>query len=138
MEFNFLAVAIAAFVGFAIGGIWFGPKTFFPIWWKLMGKDPSENPGSESMGQVFGLTALGAILQATVLGFILPLIANATGTMDWFQGMATAALLGLGFSAATSLSHKLFGGFGLKVWILEVGQDIVSLAAMGAVIGAFL
>jgi len=47
-------------------------------------------------------------------------------------------LLGVGFSAATSLSHKLFGGFGLKVWILEVGQDIVSLAAMGVVIGAFL
>ena len=138
MEFNSLAVLLATFVGFAIGGVWFGPKTFFPIWWKLMGKSPEENPGTESMGQVFGLTALGALVQASVLGLILPLIASANGGMDWFGGLATAALLGVGFSAATSLSHKLFGGFGLKVWILEVGQDIVSLAAMGAVIGAFL
>ena len=138
MEFNLLAVLLATFVGFAIGGVWFGPKTFFPIWWKLMGKSPEENPGTESMGQVFGLTALGALVQASVLGLVLPLIAEANGGMDWFGGLATAALLGVGFSAATALSHKLFGGFGLKVWILEVGQDIVSLAAMGAVIGAFL
>ena len=138
MEFNIVAVLIATIVGFAIGGAWFGPKTFFPIWWKLMGKSPDQNPGSESMAQVFSLTAAGALVQASVLGLILPLVAQANGGMDWFSGMATAALLGVGFSAATSLSHKLFGGFGLKVWILEVGQDIVSLAAMGAVLGAFL
>ena len=138
MEFNFLAVILATIAGFAIGGIWFGPKTFFPVWWKLMGKSPEEQPGSASMGMVFGLTALGAITQATVMGLVLPLISDAIGGLDWFGGLATGALLGLGFSAATSLSHKLFGGFGLKVWILEVGQDIVSLAAMGAVIAAFL
>jgi Protein of unknown function (DUF1761) len=138
VEFNFLAVLLATVAGFAIGGIWFGPKTFFPVWWKLMGKSPEETPGTESMGLVFGLTALGAITQASVLGLILPLIEQAVGGLDWFGGMATAALLGVGFSAATSLSHKLFGGFGLKVWILEVGQDIVSLAAMGAIIASFI
>ena len=138
MEFNFLAVLLAAIAGFAIGGIWFGPKTFFPIWWKLMGKSPEEQPGSANMGAVFGLTALGALTQATVMGVVLPLISDASGGLDWLGGMATGALLGLGFSAATSLSHKLFGGFGLKVWILEVGQDIISLAAIGAVISFFL
>ena len=138
MEFNLVAVILATVAGFAIGGIWFGPKTFFPIWWKLMGKSPEEQPGNESMGLVFGLTALGAITQASVMGLLLPLISDAVGGLDWFGGLATGALLGLGFSAATSLGHKLFGGFGLKVWILEVGQDIVSLAAMGAVIAAFL
>ena len=138
MEFNFLAVLLAAVAGITIGSLWFGPKTFFPLWWKLMGKSPEQNPGSESMATVFGLTFLGGFVQASVLGLILPLIAAATGGMDWFSGMATAALLGVGFSAATSIGHKLFGGFGLRVWLLEVGQDIVSLAAMGAIIGAFL
>ena len=138
MEFNFLAVILATVAGFAIGGLWFAPKTFFPVWWKLMGKSPEEQPGSESMATVFGLTFLGAITQASVLGLILPLIADTVGGLDWFGGLATGALLGLGFSAATSLSHKLFGGFGLKVWVLEVGQDIVSLAAMGAIVAAFL
>ncbi|MFM1951136.1 MAG: hypothetical protein RL418_823 [Actinomycetota bacterium] len=138
MEMNFLAVGLAALAGITIGSLWFGPKTFFPVWWKLMGKSPEENPGSESMGTVFGLTFLGGLVQAIVMGLVIPLISNAVGDLDWFGGLATGALLGVGFSAATSIGHKLFGGFGLKVWILEVGQDIVSLAAMGAIIAAFL
>ena len=138
MEINVLAVALATLAGFAIGAIWFGPKTFFPVWWKLLGKSPEQNPGTESMALVFGLTALGAVSQALVMGIVIPLIEQSVGGLDWFGGLATGALLGLGFSAATSLSHKLFGGFGLKVWILEAGQDIVSLAAMGAIIASFI
>ena len=90
------------------------------------------------MALVFGLTALGAVSQALVMGIVIPLIEQSVGGLDWFGGLATGAFLGLGFSAATSLSHKLFGGFGLKVWILEAGQDIVSLAAMGAIIASFI
>ena len=45
--------------------------------------------------------------------------------------------MGVGFAAAASLSHRLFGGYSLKVWILEVGQDIVCLTAMGLVLGAW-
>jgi hypothetical protein len=35
------------------------------------------------------------------------------------------------------VSHHLFGGFPIKSWVLEAGQDIVSLAAMGAIIASF-
>ncbi len=138
MEINWLSVVIATIAGVAIGATWFGPKTFFPLWWKLLGKSPSENPGNESMGVVFGLTFVGAFIQATVMAVAVSLAETATGGLQWYEGLAFGALLGVGFSAATSLSHKLFGGFGLKVWLLEVGQDIVSLAAMGAIVSAML
>jgi hypothetical protein len=136
MDFNWLAIILAALAGGFIGAIWFGPKTFYPIWWKLMGKSPEENPGGESMGVTFGLTFVGAFVQALVMAVVIGLANSATGGLDWFGGLATGALLGVGFSAATSVGHKLFGGFGLKVWLLEVGQDIVSLAAMGAIIAS--
>ena len=45
--------------------------------------------------------------------------------------------MGVGFAAAASLSHHLFAGFSIRAWVLEVGQDIVCLAAMGAVLGAW-
>ncbi len=138
MEINWLSVVIAAVAGGMIGAIWFGPKTFFPVWWKLMGKTPEDNPGTESMGMVFGLTFAGAFVQALVMAVAVSLVETATGGLDWYEGLAFGALLGVGFSAATSIGHKLFGGFGLKVWILEVGQDIVSLAAMGAIIASFI
>jgi hypothetical protein len=133
MEINLLSVAIAAIAGGSIGAIWFGPKTFFPVWWKLRGKSPEENPGGESMGVTFGLTFVGAFIQALVLAVVIGLI----GDMTWFTGLATGALMGVGFAASTSIGHKLFGGFGLKVWLLEAGQDILALAAMGAIIASF-
>ncbi|MEN9342762.1 MAG: hypothetical protein RIR24_349 [Actinomycetota bacterium] len=138
MEINWLAIFLAAVAGVVIGAVWFGPKTFFPVWWKLLGKNPTENPGNESMGLVFGLTFVGAFVQAIVMAVAVSLAETATGDLQWYQGLAFGALLGVGFSAATSIGHKLFGGFGLKVWILEVGQDILSLAAMGAIISAML
>lgn len=138
MELSVLGVLIAAAVGFAIGGFWFGPKTFYPIWWKLMGKSPDVAPGSSNMFAVFGLSALGSLVQAVVLWLLITAIGQASGEMDWFGGLAVGSLVGVGFAAATSISHRLFAGAGLRVWLLEVGQDIVSLAAMGAIIGAFL
>lgn len=138
VEFNFLAWALSAVAGIAIGAVWFGPKTFFPVWWKFMGRTPEDQPGTANMGVVFGLTFLGAFVQAAVLQVVINLAQAAKGDLNWFGGLATGALMGVGFAAATVLSHKLFGGFSLKVWVLEVGQDIVSLAVMGAVIASLI
>lgn len=55
---NWLAVVACVVVSMISGSIWFGPKTFFPIWWKAIGKSEKEVPGMENMGMVWGLTAL--------------------------------------------------------------------------------
>lgn len=132
-EINWLATGVAALVMFALGGIWFGPKTFFPVWWKAMGRSVDEQPGNQNMGQVFGLTALGQIVQAFALG----LLCGALGVSDVLTGALTGFLVGLGFNAFGSLSHRLFAGHGLKVWVLEVASDVLNLTAAGAVFGAF-
>ena len=36
-DLNFVGVFIAFIVSFVSGGIWFGPKTFYPIWMKAKG-----------------------------------------------------------------------------------------------------
>ena len=136
MEINFLAVGIAALVGIVIGAVWFGPKTFFPLWWKFLGKNPAEQPGTNNMAVIFGSTFIAAIVQAFVMAIFIGLAEQATGAMSTFTGLAIGSLVGVGFAATASLSHHLFGGFAIKAWILEAGQDIVSLAAMGAIIAS--
>lgn len=138
MEINFLAVGVATILGIVIGSVWFGPKTFFPIWWKFLGRKPSEQPGSSNMALIFGLTFVGAFVQALVLSIVIGLALKVLGTISWFDGMAIGALMGVGFAAASSISHQLFGGFSLKAWVLEVGQDILSLSAMGVVLALML
>jgi uncharacterized membrane protein YbhN (UPF0104 family) len=132
VEINWLAVLVASVVGTFVGNLWFGPKTFFPIWWKFMGKSPEDQPGGANMGLVFGLTFVAIAVQAIVLEVVL----QAVGGPTWWAGLATGALLGL-IGSAASLTHKLFGGLSLRAWGLEAGSDIVGLAAMGLVLGLF-
>lgn len=137
-EINWLAVIVASFVSFLIGFAWFSPKTFFPVWWKAMGRSYDEAPDSGlPTGVVFGLTILGVLVQATVLALVIELVRMTGQEVTWLGGAAVGALMGAGFAAAASLSHHLFAGFSIKAWVLEVGQDIVCLAAMGAIIGAW-
>lgn len=133
-----MAISIATVIGVVIGAVWFNTKTFFPLWWKFLGKKPSDQAGTSNMTVVFGLTFAGAFIQALVLAVVISLADQSMASIGWFDGLAIGALMGVGFSAASSVSHQLFGGFSLRAWVLEVGQDIVSLSAMGAVIALML
>ena len=137
MEINLLSVAVASIAGIVIGAVWFGPKTFFPLWWKFLGKNPAEQPGTDNMAVIFGSTTIAAIIQAVVMSIVIGLAEQATGGMNTVTGLAIGALMGVGFAATSSVSHHLFGGFPIKAWVLEAGQDIVALAAMGAIIASF-
>ena len=135
---DWLAVAIGTISAFLVGSIWFSPKTFFPVWWKALGKEAGGDPGAgQSMGVVFGLTALGALVQAFVLALVVGVIRSSGTDVNFLGGALVGALMGVGFVAAPALGHRLFGQQGLKVWAIESGGDILGLIAMGAVIGAF-
>ncbi len=135
---NYLSIILATVAAFVVGFIWFGPKTFFPIWWRALGREGKPGFEGQNMGMVFGLTVLGAFVQA----FSLAVVIAWAEASDHDITLATGALIGLcigvGIAAASSLSHRLFAGQGLKVWAIEVGGDIVSLTVMGAIIGAMI
>ena len=137
MELNFLAIGLAALAGILIGAFWFSPVAFFPLWWKFLGRKPDDQPGTSNMAVIFGTTFLAAGLQAVVLAVVIGLAESALGPFSFLQGAAIGSLMGVGFAAASSISHQLFGGFSVRAWVLEVGQDIVSLTAMGAIIASF-
>jgi len=139
-ELNWLAVLIGFIVFFAVGAIWFGPKTFYPAWVKLIGavETPGQGLGHHGMPFVFGLTALGALVQVIALASVIHFVELANGSaLGALGGLVTGLLVGIGFAAASSLSHRLFSGQGIRVWLIEVGGDIVSLTLAGLVIGLF-
>jgi hypothetical protein len=45
--------------------------------------------------------------------------------------------MGVRFAAVASLSRHVFAGFPVKARVPEVGQDILCLTAMGAILGAW-
>lgn len=145
-KINWLAVFVASLSSFAIGAIWFGPKTFYPIWMKFQGrKVPTERiemSGAET-GAMFGGAYIGALIQVATLAIIVQLSRSVDPSFGALQGALTGALLGFGIGAASSLSHRLFAQSNYKVfdaykvWLIEVGQDIVALTVAGLIIGAW-
>ncbi len=131
---HWAAVVISALFGIASGAIWFGPKTFYPIWWKEMGHTESEAPGAGmNMGIVFGSTFVAQFVQAFAMALIISGISNP----NLGKGAITGMVVGIGIAAASSLGHRLFGGMGFKVWAIEVSNDVLNLMIMGAILGAW-
>jgi hypothetical protein len=137
LQLNWLAVVVAFVAFFAIGALWFGPKTFYPVWARALGK--TSEPGSVGlpMGVVYALTAIAAFAQVLVTAVVIHLLAAASGPVGPLAGAGVGLALGVCIAAAASLGHRLFSGQGLKVWLLEAGNDIVALTAAGLVIGLF-
>jgi hypothetical protein len=134
---NVLAVVLATVAAFVVGFVWFGPKTFFPIWWRSLGKTGDPGDGG-NMGLVFGLTILGSVVQAVALSFVIGWAQLAGNDVTWLTGAVFGLIIGVGIAAASSLGHRLFAGQGFVVWLIEAGGDIAALTVMGAVIGAVI
>lgn len=144
---NWLAVFVASISSFAIGALWFGPKTFYPSWMAAMGRTvPTERVDMSTGSTVlmFGGTYLGALVQVATLAVIFSLARTVDPTLGALGGAAIGALLGFGIGAAASFSHRQFAQQNHKqvhavwVWLIEVGQDIVCLTVAGAIIGAWV
>lgn len=133
---NWLAVALGTLAIFMIQAIWFGPKTFYPVWWKAMGKQPTkpeeQDTSVKDMIRLFGSAFAAALAQTAVLYLVI------FGSGLTVVGGALAGF-GLGVvAAAASLPHRLFGQQGFRVWIIEVGADVLALVAAGAILAAML
>jgi hypothetical protein len=89
------------------------------------------------MGAIFGATFAGAFVQAISLAIFLELVFKVDPNFGVLNGGLAGAFLGFGIGAASSISHRLFGGQGFRVWLLEIGQDIVSLTVMGLILAAW-
>ena len=136
-ELNLLGVIVAFFVSFISGAIWFGPKTFYPIWMKAKGNATGQLTTSQNKPVLlFGGTILGILIQTLTLAVIINSLGKniEIGVLD---GAGVGFALGVGISMFSSLSHRLFGGESLKVWVIETANDALNLTIAGAIIAFF-
>ena len=134
---NLIGLIIAFFVSFISGAIWFGPKTFYPVWMKAKGVSTGQlNSSQNKPALLFGGTILGLTIQTVTLGLII----NSLGQhvdIGITDGAGIGFALGFGIAMCASLSHRLFGGESLKVWIIETANDAINLTIAGAIIAYF-
>lgn len=136
-DLNLVGVVVAFFISFISGAIWFGPKTFYPVWMRAKGNATGQLTTSQNKPVLlFGGTILGVLIQTLTLGLII----NSLGKnvdIGILEGAGIGFALGVGISMFSSLSHRLFGGETLKVWVIETANDAINLTVAGAIIAFF-
>jgi hypothetical protein len=136
--FNFLSILVAFGFSFVSGAIWFGPKTFYPIWMKERGIASGQlNSNQNKPVILFGGTILGVIIQTLTLGLIINSLQHSGTDIGISDGAGIGLALGVGVAMFASLSHRLFGGENLKVWLIETANDAMNLTVAGAIIAYF-
>ncbi len=82
MEFNLLAILVAALSSFVAGFIWYNPKVFGTIWMKEIGMT-EEKAQKGNMLKIFGLT----FVYAFMLAFMMPnLVIHQSGALSMIGG----------------------------------------------------
>ena len=137
-DLNIVGVLVAFVVSFISGGIWFGPKTFYPIWMKARGIGSGElNRQQNKPALLFGGTIIGVLIQTLTVALLVTSLQAGSADFSVADGAMVGAAVGIGIAAFASLSHRLFGGESLKVWIIETANDAINLTIAGAIIAYY-
>src|SRR5437867_3190091 len=119
---NILAVAIAAFTTFLVGGIWYSQSVFGGIWGRESGHISRLDKKGRHPAFVFAGSYLLAFIAAAV-------IAGIVGPNPGFQhAIRRAAVVGFGVAATSFGINYLFGNRSFKLWLVDAGYHVVQFA----------
>lgn len=128
LAINWAAFAVVYVIGFMLSALWFGPKTFYPVWWRLMGDRPMPTRDNQqgSPFVMFSMTMLGLFVQVTAIALLVQVLTDVPGALvGLFVGLA---------GAFASVGHRVFAGHGLKVWAIEVTPDVIVAVIAGVIL----
>ncbi len=161
MEFNLLAILVAALSSFIVGFVWYNPKVFGTIWMKEAGLT-QEQIDKGNLLKIFGLT----FIYSFMLAFIMPsLVIHQMGPIGMIGGPdmiaaakpSYAAFIADYGDAFRTYKHGALHGFisgifialpivsinGLfehKTWkhmSIQAGYWIINMTIMGSIIGGW-
>lgn len=129
IHINYLAVFVAALLGFIIGGLWYGPL-FGKQWMKEM-NFTEESLKNANMAKIFGFS----FVLSLVISFNLAAFLGEKADLMW--GLTAGALAGIGWVAASIGITYLFGRKSLKLFLIDAGYQAVTYTLMGGLLGVW-
>ncbi len=130
---NFLSILVAALAGMAVGFFWFGP-IFGKTWTKLSGftKEDMEKAQAKGMGKTYALAFVVVLVMAWVLGIMISEFASSMG-----EALRIGFLGWLGFLVPSMANSYLWEGRPSKLVFINLGERLVTLLVMAAIISGW-
>lgn len=123
---NYLAVAVASLVSFAVGAVWYGPLFSKP--WMAMTGVTEEQAAEANMVKTFGLTFVMMVIMAVFLAAMI-------GGEGLVRGAITGLMLAVVFTGFSMAINDLFEMRPFKLTMINAGYNIVVYTLMGTIIG---
>lgn len=130
VDINWLAVVAAALAPLVLGALWYSPVLFADRWLRAIGK--TREALGDGPGALYGL----AIVHAALASIVLAVLVDWAGADTWLEGLVVGALVWV-VVATTSLLNSSFAGRPIDLWALDAGYHLLSLLAIGAILGAW-
>lgn len=119
-EVSIIGLIIGTLLNMGLGALWYSNVLFAKSWMKEAGIT-DEDIQSGNMGQIYGFTALSALLTSYVLGF---LVCNLN-IDNIFDGILFALILWAGTNIPAIIKRWGFEGKSIKLGIINHGYDLV-------------
>ncbi len=131
---NYLAIVIAAVIGWLVGAVWYG-ALFGKPWMAANNLTPETIKARGAAVLPFVIAFAAQLIMAWVLAGLLGHLGPGQVTVR--SGVISAAFCWLGFVITTMAVNNAFAGRKPALLLIDGGHWLAVLAVMGAVIGWF-
>jgi hypothetical protein len=133
VDFNWLAVIVAAIAAFALGGAWYSPIGFVKPWLNLLGKTQEEMQAGMTPMAAMGAQAVQQIVTTIAMAAIV----SWSGAGNVLEGIWVGVVAGVGLVAADGLKLVFFESRAFKLYLINAGYSALAIVIMGAILGAW-
>ena len=131
---NYLAVIVAAIASFIIGWIWYGPL-FGKAWMRINKIGPKEMAEAKKRGMAKPLIV--SIIASLLMAYVLALFVNFGGAASAMIGITVGFWIWIGFLITTRIDPVLWKGEPIGSYLIDIGQKLISLIVIGAILGSW-
>ena len=129
MQFNYLAVLVAALSSFLLGGLWYSRMLFGPTWQRAAGDTREKKDGHPA--KVFGLSFIFALVASAAYASLLPMPESVSAA--GVQGLC----VGAGIVAACFGINYQFANRSGALWLIDAGYHTLQFGIYGVILGGW-
>lgn len=135
VEVNYVAIMVAVLASMVVGSVWYALPVFGRVWMKLALVDQKE--ATKNGWRPIIVAIITSFVTAYVLAHVAYLSNYYFGNSFLQDSLTTAFWLWLGLTAARFVTHDAFECRPLKLTLINIAHEFLTLMAMGVIIGAF-
>jgi ABC-type branched-subunit amino acid transport system permease subunit len=129
---NWLAVIVGTIIYFALGALWYSPALFAKPWQRSIGWDPAQQPPQQNP-----MTYVVPFFAYLIMAIGMALLAGATGSDTFGEGVVLGLVVGVGFAAMHSVVDATFDPNRPQPWTwfaITASYNLIGLLVLAVIV----